>query len=426
MVRVSGPLVSQFLGSITSGAIRPRVATLTPFHDATGEILDKGIVLYFQGPGSYTGQDLLELQGHGGPVVLQRVLQRCLELGARVAEPGEFTRRAYLNGKLDLAQAEAVIDLINASTDQAARCALRTVSGEYSFKIHGIAKSFINLRSLTEATLDFPEEDIDVLTWQRQEAQLTTIEKDLKGLLAASKQGSLLSEGIRVVIAGQPNVGKSSLLNRLAGQDVAIVTEIPGTTRDLIRQSINLEGLPAHFIDTAGLRETSDPVERIGIGRAWEVLSQADAVLMMMDAQRGETDADRIILSRLPSGVPLIRVWNKSDLVHVTSRLTQQQGAGVVWLSAKTGEGVDVLRQVLKQAVGWEGYTEGVFMAHTRHLEAMRRTQEHLGAARMEIRNQELFAEELRLAHEALMSITGEVTPDDLLGEIFARFCIGK
>lgn len=425
-MRVSGPAVRNVVEKGVAILLSPRVATLTNFLDHSGETIDKGIALLFPSPCSYTGQDVLELQGHGGPLVLQRLLQRCLELGARLAEPGEFTRRAYLNGKLDLAQAEAVVDLIDASTEQAARCALRSLSGDYSIKIHDIANSMVELRALTEAALDFPEEELNTGALLDQKVRLETIQAQLSALLAASGQGSLLREGVYVVLAGQPNAGKSSLLNQLAGQDVAIVTEIPGTTRDAIRQSINLGGVPMHIVDTAGLRETTDPVERIGVDRAWATIQKADVILLLLDARHGETEADHSILARLPDRMKCIRVLNKIDLAGLPPRRGKYDGADAVWLSAKSGDGVDLLRSALMRAIGWEGSVEGVFMAQTRHLEAMCRAQSGLERAALEISRQELFAEELRLAHEALMSITGEFTPDDLLGEVFTRFCIGK
>jgi len=426
VVRVSGLGVSEVARRIVSISLRPRVATLSKFLDCGGEAIDEGIALFFPSPHSYTGQDVLELQGHGGPLVLQQLLGRCLESGARVAQPGEFTRRAHLNGKLDLVQVEAVADLIDASTAQAARCAVRSLSGHYSYKIQLVTDKLVELRALTEATLDFPEEDINGATRSRQAAQLAVIQKEISELLAASGQGSLLREGVHVVLAGQPNVGKSSLLNQLAQQDIAIVTEIPGTTRDAIRQSVNLDGVPVHMVDTAGLRETSDPVERVGVERAWTAIQRADVVLLLLDTRQGETEADRAILARLPDRMKCIRVMNKIDLVGLPAQRGRIDGAEAVWLSAKTGAGMELLRNMLKQTIGWEGNVEGVFMAHARHLEAMRRAQAGLVRATAETERQELFAEELRLAHEALMSITGEFTSDDLLGEIFSRFCIGK
>ncbi len=382
--------------------------------------MDHGLALYFPAPHSYTGEDVLELQGHGGPVVLQQILKRCLEIGARVAEPGEFSKRAFLNHKMDLAQAEGVADLINASTEEAARCANRSIQGEFSAAVHGVSRQLVELRVLTEATLDFPEEDIDAGTREAQGYRLTALSESLRQLLLASAQGSLLREGARVVLAGQPNAGKSSLLNRLAGQELAIVTEIPGTTRDVIRQSISIKGVPLHIIDTAGLRESADAVEQIGIARAWAAIAQADLAVLVIDATRGETVEDVVIRDRLPQGFRCITVFNKSDLA------TAPAGVDGIALSAKTGAGIEALKEAIATAIGWRGSSEGVFMARARHLQALRAAQQSLARAFQQIRQQELFAEELRAAHEALMSITGEMTPDDLLGEIFSRFCIGK
>ena len=422
VVRISGKSLGAFGRDIAGKTLPPRVASLARFTDGTGNVIDKGLAIYFPGTASYTGEDVLELQGHGGPVVLNRLLQRCLELGARVAGPGEFTQRAYLNGKMDLAQAEGVADLIDAATEQAARCALRSMDGHYSEQIHGVDNAILELRALTEATLDFPEEEIDVPTRQDQRARLDAIVTQLERLLAASGQGSLLREGALVVLAGQPNVGKSSLLNRLAGEEIAIVTEIPGTTRDAVRQTINLGGIPLHIVDTAGLRESSDPVERIGISRTWSAIEKADLVLLVMDATKGQAAEDRDILNRLPARLRCLRVFNKADL----ARQPASRDGSDITLSAKTGEGVELLRSALAETIGWQGETEGAFMARERHLQAMRKALSGLGRAAGVISRQELFAEELRSAHEALMSITGQRTADDVLGEIFSRFCIGK
>ncbi len=422
MVRVSGPALQSLVHEITGKDLRARAATLAQFRDGDDTVIDEGLAIFFPGKASYTGEDVLELQGHGGPVVLTRLLHRCLELGARIAAPGEFTRRAYLNGKMDLAQAEGVADLIDAATQQAARCAIRSMDGEFSKQIHLVEKNILTLRSLTEATLDFPEEDIDTGTRHDQRQRLDAVIAELERLLAASSQGSLLREGAHVVLAGQPNAGKSSLLNRLAGEEVAIVTEIPGTTRDAVRQTINLAGVPLHMVDTAGLRVSNDPVERMGISRTWAAIEKADLVLLVIDATKGETAADREIIDRLPSRLVCLRVHNKADLAGKPA----QRGERDITLSAKTGEGVDLLRAALAEAIGWQGDAEGAFMARARHIEAMRRTLEGLRRAATVINRQELFAEELRAAHEALMSITGQRTPDDVLGEIFSRFCIGK
>ncbi len=426
VVRVSGARLGDFTQALCGKRPQARLATLSDFRDGDGSLIDQGLALYFPAPHSYTGEDVLELQGHGGPVVLQRLLKRCLALGARVAEPGEFSKRAYLNGKMDLAQAEGVADLIDAATEQAARSANRSIHGEFSAEIHALARQLVDLRALTEATLDFPEEEIDVGTREDQLRRLEKIRTQLYQLLSASDQGSLLREGVLVVLAGQPNAGKSSLLNRLAGEEVAIVTEIPGTTRDAIRQSINLYGVPVHVIDTAGLRESDDPVERIGIERTWRMIEKSDVAVLVIDAVKGVSAEDLAILARLPQGLPCLRVSNKADLAGKTVGLAREGEALTVSLSAKTGEGIELLRRALAEVIGWRGEAEGVFMARARHIEALREAKARLEQAQGETQRQELFADELRRAHEALMSITGEVTPDDLLGEIFSRFCIGK
>ncbi|MEQ1775445.1 MAG: tRNA uridine-5-carboxymethylaminomethyl(34) synthesis GTPase MnmE [Burkholderiales bacterium] len=422
VVRISGRALADLSLKLCGKALPPRMATLCDFGDGDGGIIDRGLALYFPAPQSYTGEDVLELQGHGGPVVLQRLLKRCLEMGARVAEPGEFSKRAYLNGKMDLAQAEGVADLIDASTEQAARCAQRSIHGEFSAEINELGRQLVELRALTEATLDFPEEEIDTGTTDDQVRRLGAIQEKLSVLLSASDQGSLLREGALVVLAGQPNAGKSSLLNRLAGEEVAIVTEIPGTTRDAIRQSINLFGVPVHMIDTAGLRESSDAVEKMGIARTWAAIAQADLAVLVIDAVKGESAEDRAIAARLPTSLRCLQAFNKSDLAR---KAVGREGDKIV-LSAKTGEGMDDLRAAIAEAIGWRGGAEGVFMARARHLTALRAAQAGLARAATQTRQQEFLAQELREAHGALMSITGEVTPDDLLGEIFAHFCIGK
>lgn len=426
VVRLSGSNLGELSLKICGKTPCARVATLSDFSDGAGGIIDQGLALYFPAPHSYTGEDVLELQGHGGPVVLQRLLKRCLQLGARVAEPGEFSKRAYLNGKMDLAQAEGVADLIDATTEQAARCAQRSIQGEFSAAIHALEQQLVQLRALTEATLDFPEEEIDSGTRADQAGRLSAIQENLTQLIGASDQGSLLREGAIVVLAGRANAGKSSLLNRLAGEEVAIVTEIPGTTRDLIRQSINLYGVPVHIIDTAGLREASDPVEQAGIARTWVAIGKADLALLIIDSSQEESEEDLALAARLPKGLASLRVYNKSDLAGKSACRVREGGTEAVVLSAKTGEGLDLLRAAIAEAIGWRGDAEGVFMARARHLEALRAAQAGLNQAAAEQRQQEFFAEELRRAHAALMSITGEVTADDLLGEIFSRFCIGK
>jgi tRNA modification GTPase len=426
VIRVSGPTLGNFAYALCGITPSPRVATLCSFADADGSVIDRGIALYFPAPRSYTGEDVLELQGHGGPAVLQRLLRRCLALGARVAEPGEFSKRAFLNGKMDLAQAEGVADLIDAATEQAARAASRSIQGEFSAAVHAVASQLLELRALTEATLDFPEEEIDAGTRDDQSARLKRVKAQLSRLLAASDQGSLLRDGAVIVLAGQPNAGKSSLLNRLAGAEVAIVTEIPGTTRDAIRQTINLQGVPVHVIDTAGLRESRDAVEQIGIARTWAAIENADLAVLVIDATQGESAADRAILARLPEGLRCLRAYNKADLAGIATGRREDGAELSVVLSAKTGDGVEDFRVALAQAIGWRGEAEGVFMARARHLEALRAAEAALARAEAQLASQELFAEELRKSHEALMGITGTVTADDVLGEIFSRFCIGK
>jgi tRNA modification GTPase len=429
IVRISGPRLSLLIEGVTGRELPPRLAVLCEFRDAQGLSIDHGLAIHFPAPHSYTGEEVLELHGHGGPMVLRLVLDRCLELGARVAEPGEFTKRAFLNGKMDLAQAEGVIDLIDAATGQAARCAARSMSGEFSSKIQILKEGLIELRMLVEAALDFPEEELDPLDGAKIEAGLRQLAADIDRVFEASRHGSLLREGAEVVLAGQPNVGKSSLLNQLAREEVAIVTDVPGTTRDAIRQAIDLEGIPLRVIDTAGLRPSSDIVETIGIARAWEAVSKSDLVLLLLDARLGETAADREILSQLPQGLPRIRVMNKVDLTQESPRIehsTNDQGSTTVWLSAKTGAGIELLKKSLMESIGWRGGSEGLYMARERHLHALAATCNHVAAAREYSAELELLAEELRLGQARLAEITGEFSADDLLGEIFQRFCIGK
>jgi tRNA modification GTPase len=426
IIRISGSRLARFAAGLTPRVPEPRRALLTTFLDAAGQPLDQGLLLFFDAPHSYTGEDVLELQGHGGPVVMRQLLQRCLELGARLARPGEFTERAYLNGRMDLAQAEGVADLIEASTALAARAALRSLQGNFSELIQQLTNKIVALRTLLEATLDFPEEEVEFLTAGRAQQQLSTVREQLDATLAATRQGSLLREGIQVVLIGEPNVGKSSLLNRLAGEEVAIVTEVPGTTRDAVREQIDIDGLPVHIIDTAGLRETTDAVERIGISRTWAMIEKADLVLLVSDAGQMNDSANRTIIDGLPAGLARIRVNNKIDLAR---RNAAREHAGieeVVWVSAKTGEGLELLKQAIWDQAGWHPSGEGVFSARTRHIEALRAAQGHLAVAAGVTDRLELYAEELRLAHEALGAITGEYTSDDLLGEIFSKFCIGK
>ena len=426
VVRVSGQGLAAMVVALTGRQLTPRLATYTPFLDANGTPLDQGIALYFPAPHSYTGEEVLELQGHGGPAVLQSVLQRCLQLGARLAQPGEFTQRAFLNDKMDLAQAESVADLIDATTEQAARSAMRSLQGEFSAAIHSVVAQLIELRMLVEATLDFPEEDIEVADRQLGASKLAVLLQDVAHISGLAKQGSILREGAQVVLVGAPNAGKSSLLNRLAGEDVALVSEIAGTTRDAIRQALQVRGVPLHLIDTAGLRETADEVEKMGIARTQLALTRADVVLVLLDEsqQRSEPE-DRAIMAQLPAKIPRLYLHNKIDLSGHSPSVEMRDGALHLHLSAKTGAGMDVLQEKLLETIGWHQET-GVFMARARHLEALSSAEQHLVEAGRQLDHPEFLAEELREAQSYLNSITGEFSADDLLGEIFSRFCIGK
>jgi len=426
VVRVSGADLANFAERLIGRAPIPRRAERAVFRDATGREIDEGLALYFPAPRSYTGDDVLELHGHGGPVVMQMLLRRCLELGARVAEPGEFTRRAFLADKLDLAQAEAVADLIDAATESAARCAVRSLKGDFSDAIHALEAQLVELRMLVEATLDFPEEEIDPLDRANAHERLARVAGGVDQALSQARQGSLLRTGLHVVLAGQPNVGKSSLLNRLAGEERAIVTPIPGTTRDTVREAIQIGGVPLNIVDTAGLRETADEVERLGIERTWREIERADLLLLIVDAREGVTTEDEAIVAKLPARLRRVVVHNKIDLARRAPQVMHAADGEHVFLCAITGEGVDLLRESLLALVGFEGREEDLFMARERHLDALRRARECLAAAAEAFGQPELFAEELRLAHHELATITGEFTADDLLGEIFSRFCIGK
>lgn len=421
VIRISGPDIASLARAVLGSVPAPRHATFSRFLDREGETLDEGIALHFVAPHSFTGEHVLELQGHGGPVVLNLILARCLELGARLAEPGEFSRRAFQNGKLDLAQAEAVVDLIEAASAEAARSAVRSLSGAFSARITELVDAVIRLRMLVEATLDFPEEDVDFLEQADAFGRLDTISTRVAAVRSQAKQGALLREGLTVVLIGQPNVGKSSLLNQLAGYDAAIVTEVAGTTRDTVREAIQIKGVPLHIVDTAGLRETGDPVEKLGIARTWAAIDKADMALLLVDAAHGLGERETAILARLPDG-PRLTIHNKIDVTGEAPRAEERE----VWLSARTGAGVDLLREKLLVAAGWQAAGEGAFMARARHLEALDRAASHLAVARESTGQLELFAEELRLAQSALSEITGEFTADDLLGEIFSTFCIGK
>ncbi|STZ77263.1 tRNA uridine-5-carboxymethylaminomethyl(34) synthesis GTPase MnmE [Bergeriella denitrificans] len=433
VIRLSGknllPLAAQISGGKTP---KPRVALYTDFLDGAGQPIDNGLLLYFAAPASFTGEDVIELQGHGGPVVMEMLLQRCMELGAKPAEPGEFTKRAFLNNKLDLAQAESVADLIDASSKSAARMALRSLKGAFSQHIHGLVDDLITLRMLVEATLDFPEEDIDFLEAADARGKLQALQGRLKTVLASAEQGAILREGMNVVLVGAPNVGKSSLLNALAGDDIAIVTDIAGTTRDTVREQITLDGVPVHIIDTAGLRETDDVVEQIGIERSRKAVNEADVALVLIDPREGLNEKTRSILADLSAGLKKIEIRNKTDLTGeaagISDGLAALSGADtVIRLSAKTGAGLDALKRALLQEIGWQGESESLFLARSRHLNALHAAEAELENAALCGNHQiELLAEHLRLAQTACSEITGEFTADDLLGVIFSRFCIGK
>ena len=441
VVRVSGPDIARVIEGVTGKALVPRVAALAAFRDAAGVAIDTGLALYFKAPHSYTGEDVLELQGHGGPVVLQMLLRRCLELGCRLAGPGEFTRRAYLNDKLDLAQAESVADLIEAASAQAARAALRSLDGAFSREVHALRDELVTLRMLVEATLDFPDEEIDFLQREHAWKRVDALRAALGAILCRATQGARLRAGLTVVLAGRPNVGKSSLLNALAGEEAAIVTAVPGTTRDRIEKAILIDGMPLNVIDTAGLRESVDEVEMIGMARTREAIGRADVVLHLVDATVGITDEDARIAAELPPDIPRFTLMNKIDAVRLPARIdavarpantaaASPAQAATIYLSAKTGAGLDLLRAELKRCAGLDGAGEDVILARTRHVDALTRALRCVDAAIPHLNPAapalELFAEELRLAQDALNTITGEFTPDDLLGEIFGRFCIGK
>jgi len=430
VVRISGADLSGLVRRLFQRDLTPRHTHYLPFKTVDGELLDEGIAIYFRGPHSYTGEDVLELQGHGGPAVLRRVLDSCLvagrDLGVRLAEPGEFTRRAFLNDRMDLAQAEAVADLIEASSVAAARGAMASLSGEFSARVNDLSDRIIHLRMLVEATLDFPEEEIDFLEKYQARPTLDALAGDLSALIAQARQGVILREGLHVVLAGQPNVGKSSLLNALAGDDIAIVTPIAGTTRDKVVQEIHIDGVPLHIVDTAGLRETEDTVESIGIARTWQEIERADVILHLQDATQPGDELDAQITARLPPRTPVLKVFNKVDLLPEPF----VAGPGELGISAKRGAGLDLLRAELLQIAGWNPGAESPWLARERHLHALLEAAEHLelaaAHASQDDRVLDLFAEELRLAHDSLSSITGKFTSDDLLGEIFSSFCIGK
>ncbi|GAB1394780.1 tRNA uridine-5-carboxymethylaminomethyl(34) synthesis GTPase MnmE [Rhodocyclaceae bacterium] len=428
-MRISGRDLLPFAAAISGKTPTPRRATIADFLAADGAPLDHGLILYFPAPHSFTGEDVLELHGHGGPVVMQTLLARCVELGARLAQPGEFARRAYENDKIDLAQAEGIVDLIDAASAQAARSALRSLSGEFSRAVQAIVDQLIELRMLIEATLDFPDEEIDaeeLLHDIDAVARLEKLNADLATLQSRARQGAVLRSGLHVVLAGLPNVGKSSLLNRLAGEERAIVTDIAGTTRDALRETIQVDGIPLHIIDTAGLRETEDAVEKIGIARSWQEIERADVVLQIVDARAGVTPADHAIAVKLPAGIERIVIENKCDLAETEPGRCMVGQQVHLRLSAKSGQGMALLHDELLRIAGWTGHGEDVLLARERHLEALKLAAEKSALAGRQLDRLELAAEELRLAQHALSSITGEFSADDLLGEIFGRFCIGK
>jgi tRNA modification GTPase len=434
IIRVSGPAVSAVATAILGKVPKPRTAEYLPFLDEKKQTLDQGIALYFPGPNSFTGEDVLELQGHGGPVLLDMLLRRVLQMkDVRIARPGEFSERAFLNDKLDLTQAEAIADLIDASSEQAARSAMHSLQGEFSRKIHDLVEKVIYLRIYVEAAIDFPDEEIDFLSDGKVAGDLAEIISDLAGIQKQATQGSILREGMRVVIAGRPNAGKSSLLNALAGREAAIVTEIAGTTRDVLREHIHIDGMPLHIIDTAGLREATDKVEQIGIERAWQEIEQADRVLFMVDGTTTNATSPADIwpdfMSRLPKDLGLTVIRNKADLTGETTGASQDGDYPVFHISAKTNSGIEELRNHLKACMGFDANTEGSFIARRRHLDALERAAEHLAIGDAQLHNHlagELLAEELRLTQQHLNEITGEFSSDDLLGRIFSSFCIGK
>lgn len=428
-MRISGRQARDIAQQILGAVPAPRLAKYQPFRNADGSAIDTGLALFFPAPHSFTGEDVLELQGHGGMVVMDLLLKRVVELGARLARPGEFSERAFLNGKLDLAQAEAVADLIDSSTEQAARAAVRSLQGEFSARINALVDELIQLRMFVESAIDFPEEEIDFLSDAAVGTRLDELIQQVDAVLASAQQGRLLRDGMTVVIAGKPNAGKSSLLNRLVARDAAIVTDVPGTTRDVLREYIHIDGMPLHVIDTAGLRESADQVEREGIRRAWDEISRADRILLVVDDQEGVGDAERAILARMEPKPRLTLVRNKIDLTGRAPGLREGQLECEVALSARTGEGLDVLRAHLKACMGFHATAGGSFLARRRHLDALERARAFLAQGRTQLgdhRAGELLAEDLRHAQTALSEITGEFTTEDLLDRIFSSFCIGK
>lgn len=431
IVRVSGKKARQIAQAVLGKQPKPRYAHYGAFYAEDGSVLDQGIALFFPNPNSFTGEDVLELQGHGGPVVLQWLLARVVELGARLAEPGEFSKQAFMNDKLDLAQAEAIADLIEASSDQAAKSALRSLQGDFSREVNTLVEELIQLRIFVEAAIDFPEEEIDFLSDGKVAGQLQHILDRLHIVFESAKQGALLREGMSVVILGRPNAGKSSLLNALSGRESAIVTDIAGTTRDIVKEEINIDGMPLHILDTAGVREATDQVEQIGIERAWQALDSADRVLVMLQAGEAIHKEDQAILDRLPKDIPVTLVRNKIDLIDHEPMVEIEAATDrtVIWLSAKHKRGLELLQEHLKTEMGYAQTEEGVFMARKRHLDALQTALDWTLNGQQQLEQfaaGELLAEDLRLAQEALSEITGRFTSNDLLGRIFTSFCIGK
>jgi len=435
IVRVSGPKAMTIARAMLGFEPRPRYAHYGPFRDQQGELIDEGIGLYFPNPNSFTGEDVLELQGHGGTVILDILLREVCSLGARLARPGEFSERAFLNDKLDLAQAEAIADLIESSSEQAARCAVRSMQGVFSKRVDNLVEAITHLRIYVEAAIDFPEEEIDFLADGKVATDLQNLLEQVEQILGEAQQGTILRDGMKVVIAGRPNAGKSSLLNALAGREAAIVTAIEGTTRDVLREHIHIDGMPLHIIDTAGLRDSPDEVERIGIARAWEEIRQADRILLMVDATTTDkTEPQEIwpdFIDQLPKGAPVTVIRNKVDLSGEPVGISAEphQTAPVIRLAAKAAEGLEVLRDHLKESIGFASTTEGGFLARRRHLDALERARDSLLQGQTQLEGYgagELLAEDLRAAQDALGEITGHLTPDELLGKIFSSFCIGK
>ncbi len=427
IIRISGVLATQIAGHLTTKSFLPRQALFTAFNDKDGSVIDSGILLYFPNPSSYTGEDTIELQGHGGTVVLDMLLRRVLSLGARMAKPGEFTERAFLNNKLDLAQAEAVADLIESSTEQSVRSSQKSMQGVFSKQINALVDQLTELRMYVEAAIDFVDEEIDFLTDGIVENKINEISKKIQKIQNTAQQGRLLRDGMTIVLAGKPNAGKSSLLNALTGHEAAIVTEVAGTTRDILRERIQIDGMPLHIIDTAGLRESDNIVEQEGIRRAHEEIRQADKILLIIDSTDPETETDSL-LNTLPAGLDITKVYNKIDLSGMQAQIIESEHHSEIYLSIKQQIGIELLTEHLKKSVGFKGEADDVFIARRRHIEALSESQQYIACAKQQLKNQsgELVAEDLRQAQNSLAEITGTFSSDDLLGKIFGSFCIGK